>query len=281
MLVIVKPQCQLEFGQTYYQHLGDFVQLKCYILANPSKNVMFTWKFNGTMFIGDNEPVSDTNDRRLVEHSTLGMDNEPNSKAILSNTLLHSTSTYKTAKHEHLITNIIRIHLKKWNNFGKFSCQAKNSIGMQSEPCLWHIMPYHYHTHYRNNHESFGNAPVFINHRLHNHYGKPNYAQQEIPNKNNQMLLKNWASRTLPNQLNNCHIIESSSIVVIKCLNGVELFEKTDQEEKAEMDNYLNNNNNNMADRDINQGKYMKFGLYLNLLFILMYDTHTRTPLYN
>lgn len=265
MVVTVKPQCQLEFGQTYYQHLGDFVQLKCYILANPSKNVLFTWKFNDTMFIRDNEPVSSTNDRRLVEHSTSEMDNEPRLKAIPSNTLLHSTSTYKTVEHEHLITNIIRIHLKKWNNFGQFSCQARNNIGMQSEPCLWHIMPYHYHTHYRNNHESFGNAPVFINHHSHNHYEKQNYEQQEIfqNKKNNQILStgKNWSSRTLPNQLNNCHIIESSSIVVIKCLNGVELFEKNNEEEQTEMDNYLNNN---MIDRDINQGKCMKFTFYLN-----------------
>lgn len=284
---IVKPQCQVEFVQTYYQHLDDYVQLKCHIIANPSEDVQFTWRFNDTVFIGDinsaytssssssesfvdhvqdissSSSIEDVIDQEFIiqDRNKINNDKQNDNYSWKTRRILprpKSTSIHTTIDHQHLVTNVIRIHLKKWSSFGQFTCTAKNSIGIQSEPCRWQLIPHHYHTHYRNSYESSMNNIHSNRHQYHHHQ------QQQQKSQSLMQQFSSSSSSRLPNQLNNCHIIESSNAVVIKCSNGVEVYERTSDNTYQHLepiqhtinmnDSHYQNNNNHFSNHhlDIN-----------------------------
>lgn len=259
----------MEFVQTYYQNLDDYVQLKCHIIANPSENVQFTWRFNDTVFIGDfnsayTSSSSSLSSESFVEHVSndiqdisssssiedvidqefmMNHDKTINSSKRNNNRRWKiprpkSTLIHTTIDHQHLITNVIRIHLKKWSSFGQFTCTAKNNVGIQSEPCRWQLIPHHYHTHYRNSYESSMNIIHGNRHHFHHH--------QQQQQQKSQSLMQQFSSSSsrLPNQLNNCHIIESSNAVVIKCSNGVEVYERTSDSSNQHLDSIQTMNMN-------------------------------------
>ncbi|XP_027203547.2 uncharacterized protein LOC113797380 isoform X3 [Dermatophagoides pteronyssinus] len=286
--ILFKPQCQVEFVQTYYQHLDDYVQLKCHIIANPSEDVQFTWRFNDTVFIGDinsaytssssssesfvdhvqdissSSSIEDVIDQEFIiqDRNKINNDKQNDNHSWKTRRILprpKSTSIHTTIDHQHLVTNVIRIHLKKWSSFGQFTCTAKNSIGIQSEPCRWQLIPHHYHTHYRNSYESSMNNIHSNRHQYHHH--------QQQQQQKSQSLMQQFSSSSsfrLPNQLNNCHIIESSNAVVIKCSNGVEVYERTSDNTYQHLepiqhtinmnDSHYQNNNNHFSNHhlDIN-----------------------------
>ena len=170
----VEPQCRVNYMQTSYHQLGDIVQLKCQVLANPADNLQFSWQFNGTSLAGHHANHSNAV-LALKEGHSWAEDEEGQNRgrkqssaeqgnAAQRITKLASaagdklrakqqanlpepgrtTATHISSQQLHLITNVIRIELNKWSSFGHFSCHSTNSVGQQKEGCKWHIVPSHY-----------------------------------------------------------------------------------------------------------------------------------------
>jgi len=201
---LVEPQCRVDYTLTMYRQLGDIVQLKCQVLANPLDNLQFDWQFNDTSL----SPEHKTNRSSNVEHTLLDEDSlgetlleharKSSDKSKRKANLMHSSqsTTHSSSDQQHLISNVVRIELSKWTSFGHFSCQARNQIGLQKEACKWHIVPHHFNSHHQSGKDEHLSAGQ--KHRYHHRH----HQQQ---------------SHHATSTLNNCQIIESSNAVVIRC----------------------------------------------------------------
>ena len=210
----VEPQCLVDYIQTSYHQLGDIVQLKCQVLANPT-DLQFTWQLNGTTLAANSDATGlvDANRSTVVSHTVPMPIGDPfearenaggdklRGKANLPQP--SRTATHSSSIQQHLITNVVRIELRKWTSFGHYSCQARNGIGQQKEACKWHIAPYHYHP---------GRIDEHLGGLKHHHRNHHRHHQQQ------SLLQHHLHFASIAGALNNCQIIESSNAVVIKCL---------------------------------------------------------------
>lgn len=222
--------------QTSYHHLGDIVQLKCQVLANPAKNLQFTWQFNGTSLSEHNANRSAAGEEEQFSsleaaprNSTSKLASTGDKWRLKANLLATSrTATHSSSQQLHLITNVIRIELNKWSTFGHFSCHSRNSVGQQKEGCKWHILPSHYQPQSADKHLKGGGGDGQSGTPAHHHrYHHRHHQQQSLSSHH-----EHFASS---GTLNNCQIIESSNAVVIKCLEGKDQRED-DAHEKGSQD---------------------------------------------
>lgn len=230
-----EPQCRVEYTQTWYHQLGDIVQLKCQVLANPVDNLQFAWQFNGSAL----EDLSEkqwlhANRSSVNDHTAMPIEENfvidqrekaarlaagSNDKSRGKTNLPHSTrsTTHSSSQQQHLITNVVRVELRAWTSFGHFSCQASNQVGPQKEACKWHIVPHHYHPHQHQDssgeHLSSGKELAGQQKHQHRYHHRHHQQQQSLSSDQHH---SHWASAA--STLNNCQIIESSNAVVIKCL---------------------------------------------------------------
>lgn len=225
----------MKFEQIYHQQLGDIVNLKCHIISNPNENVKFVWHLNGSNIIIDN-------------HSGLGLDDGDDSERRKTtkfmpsksknsiDLIVHSDTVHKNINQNHLITNIIQIQLKHWSSFGTFSCRAQNQIGQQNDPCRWRLIPKHFQNLFRDqfdliqqkqqqNQEKIKTKSSENNRRL-DYDSKMKLISPNEMFDNDDHSERSSSSSSKPNQLTDCQIIESSIAVVVKCSNGVEIFER-------------------------------------------------------
>lgn len=225
--------------QTSYHHLGDIVQLKCQVLANPAKNLQFTWQFNGTSLSehNANRSAAEEEEQSSLEagqgSSTSKLASTGDKSRLKANLLAASrTATHSSSQQLHLITNVIRVELNKWSTFGHFSCHSQNFVGQQKEGCKWHILPSHYQPQGAEKHLKGGGgdaaggtlAPTPTHHHRYHHR---HHQQQQSSGSHHEHFASSGT-------LNNCQIIESSNAVVIKCLEGKDQREDGAQEKGAQ-----------------------------------------------
>lgn len=162
------------------------------MIANPNE-LRFTWKLNETVFMENGDDDSGARKLNLSAHNLVRRRYNRGSSD-LEVTPRHSEPLNDDTS---IATNVIQIQMKKWNNFGHFSCEASNVVGQESSACKWHIIPHHYRSrtngndHHQRQHQ----------HRVHHHNRKVSSSADSSP-------------------LNNCQIIESSNAVVIKCADA-------------------------------------------------------------
>ena len=204
-----------------YHQLGDFVQLKCQVLANPIDDIRFMWQFNDTlynvdygaenrsidgMFDGIGHVANWTTTTTTTINRKMTLNDEQKWKTNVSPSTAYfssSSSTSSINQQEHMVTNVIRVELKKWANFGHFSCAATNHIGKQKEACKWHIVPEHYHSHHHQDERRGEHSNGSKHHHRYHH--RHHQTKSDVHHFG------------LAGTLNNCQIIESSNAVVIKC----------------------------------------------------------------
>lgn len=258
--------------QTSYHQLGDIVQLKCQVLANPANNLQFTWQFNGTLLAGHHANGSNavaleeshswvedeegqirgrksSAEQRSTAHritklaSGAGDKLRGKQQANLPPPPGRTTATHISSQQLHLITNVIRIELNKWSSFGHFSCHSSNSVGQQKEGCKWHIVPSHYQPvgagkHLKGAEEAIADAGASpASGSAHHHrYHHRHHQQQSLGSSHHSL---HSATSSSLGTLNNCQIIESSNAVVIKCLEAAAANDQREQENNGGAEDFL------------------------------------------
>lgn len=224
--ILVAPRCQVDYIQRSYNRLGEMVRLMCQIVSNPSVDLPFTWKFNGTTFLDGGQKVKSARGTTIhanlssaIDHLVLvqqqqhqhGLQNaqlsnlRANADIIATNRanfVVPNSAVHTTVQRQHLLTNVITIVLKRWESFGHFSCASSNRIGAQTDECRWQIMP----------EGSRGGEGILApgehsRRRQHHLHQQHHFKEHHHPQQQQEML-------------NNCQVIESSSAVVVKCAHG-------------------------------------------------------------
>lgn len=242
----------MDYTQTSYHQLGDIVQLKCQVFANPVDDLQFAWRFNDTPLVGHLYNIQqlqanvsgniylDIDDEKHQVSGNFGSpDQGPSASkvAVVGDKLASQanlpqasrTTTHSSSQQAHLITNVVRIELKKWSSFGHFSCTSRNAVGQQAKACKWHIAPHYYQPTGREKEEehlSSGTSGLTHHHRYHHRH----HQQQSLAGSAHHPLLADALSGTL----NNCKIIESSNAVVIECRGADDFLAKLPEKDAAQ-----------------------------------------------
>lgn len=140
----------------YYAALDEIVNLTCSVDANPSK-VSFYWTFNGSKnlsssFASASSSSSSFRDENVMSNTKSGQRlsddynkmSRANKNVYTKNETNNINLGWKTLSSSNVhesSENIITIKPTSNDDFGLFACWAKNIAGLQTEPCLFALLP--------------------------------------------------------------------------------------------------------------------------------------------
>ena len=127
-LALDVPECVKDKQRkSYYASIGQAVNIKCRLNSRPSQNVTFFWTLNNQA--SDTFSVSSNDDNEELQEE----------KGHLFNTTQHQKELRKHGIWHGALQSLVTIVPKSDKDFGIVRCWAKNAVGYQTFPCLFHL----------------------------------------------------------------------------------------------------------------------------------------------
>lgn len=119
-----KPICSAHQKVVYGVAHGEIASINCTVLSNPRENLTFKWTFNSSSELNVLPRT-----RFKSKDST--------------STVCQTELTTKSNNWSHLCCSHFQLvySLNTGRDYGTILCWAKNSLGIQQDPCMFHLIP--------------------------------------------------------------------------------------------------------------------------------------------